>query len=179
MAGRELIPLAALTLAAAVLAYPLLVRPNPADLEKKGLQAFNKGDYPAAHSAFRQAVSIEPLSYSHHLSLARVYEATRNYDLAIQELTLAESARAGLGLSDDIKRLDSLWSEPVRLQEEITQLEKLVAARPTYRDGWVGLAYRHYRLKSDQEMKKALDRAYELDPNYEPTLKLRALLPLP
>lgn len=164
-----------LTLATVVLAYPLLARPNPADLERRGEIALAKGDYPVAYTVFRQAVATNPLSYTDHLALAQVYEATRNYDAARRELTTAQKIRPGLDLSDDIARLDRLAKEPSRLQDEVTNLEKLVAAYPAYRDGWVRLAYDYYRLKKDSQMKMALDRAYKLDPNYEPTLKLRAI----
>lgn len=64
--------------------------------------------------------------------------------------------------------------EPI--QKEIKEWEEVVRETPTYRDGHLKLATLYWKINEDQKAKEAINKAKEIDPNYEPTYKLEEKL---
>ncbi len=62
------------------------------------------------------------------------------------------------------------------IETEIKQWEEVVAKTPTYRDGYLKLATLYWKLRQDDKAKAALERAHEIDPNYEATYELEQKL---
>jgi tetratricopeptide (TPR) repeat protein len=152
-------------------------KPSPAELSARAEAAISAGNLPLAYSSLRQAILAEPYSFDHHLKLAEVLTQANNFDQAISELSIAQELNPSSDLSTELDRLRQRAAEPAALQTELAEVAATLAAHPDYRDGWVRAAYLHYRLRQDQDAKKALARALEIDPNYNLALKLQALLP--
>ncbi|MBI3290047.1 hypothetical protein HYZ78_01490 [Candidatus Microgenomates bacterium] len=64
--------------------------------------------------------------------------------------------------------------EPI--ETEIKQWEEVVEKTPTYRDGYLKLATLYWKLRQDDKAKAALERAKEIDPNYDATYELEQKL---
>mgnify|MGYP001615179234 CR=1 FL=1 len=62
------------------------------------------------------------------------------------------------------------------IEAEIKQWEEVVAKTPTSRDGYLKLATLYWKLRQDDKSKAALERAKEIDPNYETTYELQEKL---
>jgi len=64
---------------------------------------------------------------------------------------------------EDIKRLIAAW-------------EKIIEEKPDYRDSYLQLTYLHYKLYENEKAKEYLEKAIELDPNYELTREMEKIL---
>ncbi len=148
-----------------------------AELTAQAESAYQKQDFQTAFDKLQTASALSPSTYSIHLSLAKVYEAVFDYDQALSETEVAYSLAPVLGLKGEIERLTRLRGEPASLRSLLASTSATLTRHPDFRDAWVRAAYLNYRLQDFAAAKKALTRALEIDPNYEPTLKLKALLP--
>lgn len=148
-----------------------------AELISRGEVSLEKNDYQGAYQNFRRALVFDPSSYPAHLGLSKVYENIGDYDLALSELKIAAQLNQSVDLGDEVIRLKTLRDDPKTLKEELAKTVSILLDHPTFRNAWTKAAYLHYRLRDDEAAKKALERALEIDPNYEPALRLRALLP--
>ncbi len=66
--------------------------------------------------------------------------------------------------------------EKMKLNELKTYWEKVASDSPTFRDAWAQLSVISYRQANDEEAKKYLDKALEVDPNWQVPALLSALL---
>lgn len=158
----------------AVLRWP---NQSEAQLVRSGDLAYGKSNLQEAYSSYEKALRADPENASLHVRLAAVYESARNYNQAVDELSLASRLNPKLDLAADLNRTTALRDEPKRLRQEVAELASITQAEPSFRDGWLRLAYLQYQLRDDPAAKAALARALEIDPNFEPALKLAALLP--
>lgn len=62
------------------------------------------------------------------------------------------------------------------IEQEIAKWEEIVSNTPTYRDGYLKLATLYWKLKEDNKAKESLNRATEIDPNYEGIEELKKKL---
>lgn len=62
------------------------------------------------------------------------------------------------------------------IEAEIKQWEEVVAKTPTYRDGYLKLAVLYWKLREDNKAKEAIEKAKEIDPNYDATYELEKKL---
>lgn len=62
------------------------------------------------------------------------------------------------------------------IKNEIAYWENLIQETPTYRDGYLKLATLYWQLEDKEKVKENLDKAIEVDPNYEETKRLRKQL---
>lgn len=108
--------------------------------------------------------------------LAQVLAAAHQYDRALQEQLLAAELNPSADLASSITELKDKAAAPKRLRAELSALVGVLATYPVFRDAWVRAAYLHYLLKEDAAAKAALGRALEIDPNFEPALKVQAIL---
>ena len=78
-------------------------------------------------------------------------------------------------------KLDELWqkkqySDPEDIRKLISAWEKIVEEKPNYRDGYLQLAILYYKLYENDKAKEYLNKALDLDPNYEPAKELKKIL---
>lgn len=84
-----------------------------------------------------------------------------------------------LGL--ETSRLDALIlqkqeSDPRDLEVLIQKWQEILKEKPDYRDGWLKLALYLIKVERTNEAQEALERAKDLDPNYEVVGELEKLL---
>ena len=115
-----------------------------------------------------------PHDFKAHLELAEKFldnnqftEAEKVLLLAQNEQTSAESKqlwqRKYLQDPEDIQRLTDSW-------------EKIVEEKPNYRDAYLQLTDLYYRLCENEKAKDYLEKAIELDPNFEAAQELKTLI---
>jgi tetratricopeptide (TPR) repeat protein len=167
---------AAVLFGALILAF-LWPRPSLAELLAHGDDALQRENWAEAYHDYQLALLTDPKNATIHLKLAQVYESSANFDQAVTELARAKELNSDAYLDTEISRLTNLRDEPKKLRQDLAEVTRLLAAHPDFRNAWFKAAFLHYRLREDLSAKKALQRALDLDPNYEPALKLSALLP--
>ena len=77
--------------------------------------------------------------------------------------------------------LNQLWqekhySDPEDIKELIKAWEKIIEDKPQYRDAYLQLAILNYKIKEIQKAKDNLNKALEIDPNFELTKKLEEII---
>ncbi len=131
-------------------------------------------------------VMLNPHDISSHLLLTQAYLEQGDMEAVERELTLAQGLTANslsvttssvLGTSlSPLKIWQKIQNEPQRIKEEIVYWQKIVAERPSYRDAYLQLAILNYQIYENQKAKDYLNKALELDPNFEPTQKLEKII---
>ena len=143
---------------------------------------------PAKLTKIRQAklaVMLSPNDISNHLLLVQEYLGQGNMDSVERELTLADSLNTkhlklntnkvlGETLSP-LKILEEIKAEPQKIKNEISFWEKVVASKPDYRDAYLQLSILHYQIYETQKAKAYLEKAREIDPNFESTKNLEEI----
>lgn len=144
-----------------------------------------------------------PNDFEAHLQLAEKFLENNQFEEAERTLLLAQNRRqtTGPGLAEaepragnieqrenvlgekDNLKLEELWerkhySDPKDIRRLIAAWEKILEEKPDYRDGWLQLTILHYKLYEDEKAKKCLEKALELDPNFEPAKKLENIINL-
>lgn len=138
--------------------------------------------------AFQQAKNRllrNPNDFQAQISLAEKFLANNQFEEAEKILLLAQgqinrSDKQILG-EQTSQKFEELWqkkqySDPKDIKRLITAWEKIVEEKPGYRDGYLQLAYLHYKLYENEKAKEYLEKAIELDPNYEPTREMEKFL---
>ncbi len=147
------------------------------ELIKSGEASLNSGDYQEAHQTLSQAVLLDNTNPQIHFALSKVYQKTHNYEEAKKELLLAlEVSPDSMTILKELNKVQTTLSEPGKIDEEISYWEREVKIKPDYRDGHLQLAVRYYQLYKIEEAKLALEKAFQLDPNFETTKKLREII---
>jgi len=113
-----------------------------------------------------------PLDFQAHLVLAEEFLKNNQFKKAEKELLAAQES----GLL-----AEELWqkkhqSDPEDIQKLVAGWEKIIAEKPGYRDAYLQLAKLCYQIYEDEKAKKYLQKAIELDPNYEPTQELQKII---
>lgn len=117
-----------------------------------------------------------PMDYEAHLVLAEEFLKNNQFEEAEKELTLKTQNVLGIN-----SRLELLWqkkhySDPKDIRRLITAWEQIITEKPNYRDGYLQLTYLYYKLYETEKAKECLQKALELDPNFEPALELEKLI---
>lgn len=118
-----------------------------------------------------------------HLELAQIYLKNNDLKNAQKEVQIAEELlkrggeeqekRQVLGFG---KKVENLLKDPGMLQKEITDWEKIKNDLPGYRDAYLQLAKLHWQLYQNDLAKEYLNKALELDPNFEPAKEFKKIL---
>ena len=66
--------------------------------------------------------------------------------------------------------------DPQTIARLIDQWEKIISLKPDYRDGYLQLAVYYYRLSEDKKALENLNKALEIDPNFQPAKELKIVL---
>jgi hypothetical protein len=120
-----------------------------------------------------------PFSVESHITTALALWNQGLQDSAKQEIRIADDLfHAGgesvLGSTSPPSTLLSEWeSKPQQLKSDYAFWEMVASEKPEYRDGLIMAGLYAYQLRNIGESRKYLEKAYTLDPNYEP---LNALL---
>lgn len=122
------------------------------------------------------SVLVRPFSSEAHISVATNAWNAGNWQLAKNELLVAQSLSNVLGTSTPLDLLRSWEEEPKKLKEQEVFWQTIAAQRPDYRDGFIQLAAISYQLNDNQKTVSYLDIARTLDPNFPAIQKLAKLL---
>lgn len=141
-----------------------------------------------------------PNDFGAHLQLAENFLENNQLEEAERTLLIADSlqnlvdrelteenTRDVLGETSLLKpeswllKTKQLWqqkrySDPEDIRRLIAAWEKIVEEKPNYRDGYLQLAILHYKLYKNDKAKEYLNKALDLDPNYEPARELEEII---
>lgn len=133
----------------------------------------------------KQSLLRNPNNFQAQLVLAEEFLANNQFEKAEKALLLAESqiyqsTSQVLGEQTNLQ-LEELWqrklhSDPEDIKKLIAAWEEIVAEKPGYRDGYLQLAYLHYKIYENEKAKEYLEKAIELDPNYKLARELEKTL---
>lgn len=68
------------------------------------------------------------------------------------------------------------WREEKRIENKIAQWEEILEKYPGYRDAYLRLAVLNWQINNSEKAKEYLEKAKELDPNFETTKELEEIL---
>jgi len=126
-----------------------------------------------------------PNDFEARLILAEEYLINNQIEEAEEELVAVSSIQPSTGSKQQVlglsSRLDELWlrwqeKKPEEVEKLITEWEDIISEKLDYRDGYLQLTLLHYRLYENEKAKEYLQKALELDPNFEPTRELEKFL---
>ncbi len=139
----------------------------------------------------KQRLIRNPADFETNLQMAEKFLENNQLEEAERVLLLAQnnlqftiynlqSEKTVLGEQTN-EKLKELWqkkqySNPEDIKQLISAWEKIVAEKPNYRDGYLQLAVLHYKIYENTKAKEYLQKALELDPNYEPAKELQKIL---
>lgn len=110
-----------------------------------------------------------------HLVLAKEFLKNNQIEEAEKELFLIRQ------IDPDHPRYKKLWQQKLESQpQDIARLidgwEKILAVKPDYRDAHLKLAILYYKIGETEIARFHLNEALNLDPNFEPSKALEAIL---
>lgn len=133
----------------------------------------------------RERVLKNPKDFEAHLILAEEFLKNNQIEEAEKELIAANSIQQTadsnqqvLGLTSKFEELYLKYQEenPQELQKLISNWEKITSETPTYRDGYLYLSLYYFKLGNRQKAQENLQKALELDPNFEPAKELEEII---
>lgn len=68
------------------------------------------------------------------------------------------------------------WQEKRKIEAEITEWEKILEKYPGYRDVYLRLVVLNWQINNEEKAKEHLQKAKELDPNFETTKEIEKIL---
>ena len=68
------------------------------------------------------------------------------------------------------------WQEKKRTENEIVEWKEASEKYPGYRDIYLRLAVLNWKIKNDEKAKENLQKAKELDPNFEMTKEIEEII---
>jgi len=128
-----------------------------------------------------------PNDFQTHLALAEKLLDNNQFQEAEQTLLVAQQIKI-LGDKDTKilgektnSKINELWqreyySNPKDIKRLISAWEKIVQEKPNYRDGYLQLAILNYKIYENEKAKEYLNKALEIDPNFEPALELQKII---
>lgn len=105
-------------------------------------------------------------------------EAEKVLLLTQSQIKQANNQVLGKQTAQEFEKLwqEKRYSDPKEIRKLILAWEEIIIEKSDYRDAYLQLAYLHYKLFDNEEAKEYLQKAIELDPNYELTRKLEKIL---
>ena len=144
---------------------------SPEELRKEGARALAKNRPQQAIPPLEAALEKESANFETRINLATAYYLTQQYAKAVPHLryVLALEEHHPTALLNLAACLDAAG----QLEESIQCLEKLLVARPGWKDGHYNLAIAHLKNNDKPAAEAALRRELELNPHHRAA---RALL---
>ena len=65
---------------------------------------------------------------------------------------------------------------PLHIEDQLKDWEALVQKQPGYRDGYLYIAALSFQLRKIPQSQQAIQKALDIDPNFEPALRLKAII---
>lgn len=133
-------------------------------------------------SDFKQTktqVLKDPENSSLHLKLASIYKEANDFEKAKKEIALSlQNSQSSNDSNRLLEELETLETKPQKIGEEIRKWEELLKEKTGYRDAYFKIGILYYQFYKNQEALEAVNKALEIDPNFEPAKKLKELLSL-
>ena len=132
-------------------------------------------------SRLKEQLLSQPFSALTHLKLGQHYLRNGANTLAEQEFIIAQQLatikeKNSNILGEATNLLDQTRQGPQLLEQQLNQWKEVIKEKPDYRDAYIQLATLAYQLKRLEQAKSYIDKALNLDPNFEPAKKLQELL---
>jgi tetratricopeptide (TPR) repeat protein len=128
-----------------------------------------------------------PYDFKSHLALVEKLLDNNQFEQAEQALLLAQNLQITNSTNQKVlgettsSQLQELWqkkhyADPKDIQRLIDAWGKIIQEKPNFRDGYLQLAILHYKIYENEKAKEYLNKALEIDPNYQPTRELEKIL---
>jgi len=137
---------------------------------------------------------INPFNFNNHLALAEKFLENHQFIEAEKSLLLAEQIVSLRFLSNNLGKgtikeeklasLKKIWqiknlTDPKDIQKLIVSWEKIIIAKPNYRDGYLQLAFLNYKIYQTEKALFYLDKTLIIDPNFEVSRRLKKIITQP
>lgn len=123
------------------------------------------------------AVLKNPQDPESRLKLAQAYEEVNDLSNAKRELFIGLNYKPReSGLITELSKIERIQGEPQRILTEIQKWEKITRDFPGYRDAYLKLTQLYYTLYQNDEARENLNKALQLDPNFEPSREIKEIL---
>lgn len=133
----------------------------------------------------RTLVIKNPNDTEAHFILASEFIKNNQLQEAEKELTIIanleqkkKSNSNVLGSDTKLQELILAWQDqnPEEIRKKIVKWEQIVSDFPSFREGYLYLSYYYFKLGQKGIAEEYLQKALEIDPNYEPAKELRRSL---
>ena len=125
----------------------------------------------------KKEVLKHPNSPEVHLQLARLYQERNDFQNAKKELMLALSFNPSYQEAKNLlEKIRKIEEEPEKIKEEIKKWEEVLKEKPGHRDIYLKIAVLNWQIYQNQEALEAVNKALELDPNFEQAKNFKQLL---
>jgi tetratricopeptide (TPR) repeat protein len=133
----------------------------------------------------------DPFNFDYHLSLAEKFLENHQFKEAEKTLLLAQQIADNRLLEGNFKKeslkeekllsLEKLWqiknlADPKDIQKLIISWEKIIASKPDYRDGYLQLAFLNHKIFQKEKALLYVNKALEIDPNFEVSRRLKEII---
>lgn len=136
---------------------------------------------------------INPFNFENHLTLAKKLIDNHQFIEAERALLLAEKIADSSFLKNHSENnlqekqlldLKKLWQEknlndPQDIQKLIISWEEIISIKDNYRDGYLQLAFLNHKIFETEKALFYLNKALEIDPNFEVSLRLKEIITQP
>ncbi len=138
----------------------------------------------SSFSQLKEKLLRQPDDFELQLQLAQDFLESHQFEEAEKALLLAQGitipSNTVLGQQTS-QKLEELWQkkqdeDPVDIQKLIIAWGKIMNEKPGYRDGWLQLAALNYKIYQNDKAREYLNKALEIDPNYEPAKEFKESL---
>lgn len=112
------------------------------------------------------------------LILAKEFLKNNQFEEAEKILKIAQFNPQSPIYKSEIEKLwqKKHYSDPKDIKILIKSWEEIIEKYPNYRDGYLQLAYLYAKISQKEKSKEVLNKALELDPNFEVSQKLEKFL---
>jgi len=132
---------------------------------------------PSSFALSKKEVLKHPNNPEVHLHLAQLYQEKNDLENAKKELILALSLDPNYQEAKNLlEKIRNIEEEPEKIKEEIKKWEEVLKEKPGHRDIYFQIAVLNWQIYQNQEALEAVNKALELDPNFEPAKNFKKLL---
>lgn len=132
---------------------------------------------PSLFDQQKKEVLKNPFRPEPHFQLAQLYLENNNLESAKKELLLALNLDPDYQKAKDLeKEIENQEKGPQRIKAEIQEWEKVLEEKPDYRDAYLQIAVLNWQIYKETEAREAVNKALELDPNFEAGKKFKKFL---
>ena len=113
--------------------------------------------------------------------MAEEYLNNNQVNEAEKELSLAKTIQSSDFQAVNNSTFEKIWNQkqeakPEEIKDLIKHWQQIVLEKPNYRDGYLRLSLLHYKIDESEKANEYLEKAFGLDPNYEPARQMEKIL---